>query len=270
MDDEDRGPPIDVPLDHIVMEPMRMQVGALTFSGTDMRQLFAAIAKTQASMLPVAKTGKNPQFKTEYSTLTDLYEAIRQPMAANNLAVLHGTTLDDDGNMRVTTMLGHAETGQWVSSDFVSRPSKIDPQGLGSATTYGRRYSLAAIIGACPDEDDDGNASSQPRQQRRDDDREERRPAPREVREEPRRQQREVRGEAPNISAAQAKAKALGAALKAIDADNIDVAREAWMAAWNDWLADAPRITREHFRDMVKARFGESPPIETEADKEAA
>jgi hypothetical protein len=42
------------------------------------------------------------------------------------------------------------------------RPSKADPQGLGSAATYARRYALSAILGIVTDDDDDGNASSQP------------------------------------------------------------------------------------------------------------
>lgn len=39
-------------------------------------------------------------------------------------------------------------------------PTKNDPQGVGSAITYGRRYSLLAMTGAAP-EDDDGNKASE-------------------------------------------------------------------------------------------------------------
>jgi hypothetical protein len=41
-------------------------------------------------------------------------------------------------------------------------PTKHDPQGMRSATTYARRYGLSAILGIVTDDDDDGNASSQP------------------------------------------------------------------------------------------------------------
>lgn len=58
------------------------------------------------------------------------------------------------------------ESGSSVSSTLRLRPSKTDPQGVGSAITYGRRYSLLAMTGAAP-EDDDGNAASGPRQDRR-------------------------------------------------------------------------------------------------------
>ena len=53
------------------------------------------------------------------------------------------------------------ESGEWISGRLRVTPVKDDPQGLGSAITYGRRYGLAAIVGVAP-EDDDGNAASQP------------------------------------------------------------------------------------------------------------
>jgi hypothetical protein len=39
--------------------------------------------------------------------------------------------------------------------------AKVDAQAYGSATTYARRYALAAFVGVAP-EDDDGNAASKP------------------------------------------------------------------------------------------------------------
>ena len=50
------------------------------------------------------------------------------------------------------------------------KPAKNDPQGLGSAITYQRRYALGAILGLNIDIDDDGNAAStQPKKQSSDD-----------------------------------------------------------------------------------------------------
>jgi hypothetical protein len=66
-----------------------------------------------------------------------------------------------DGQMvMVTTRLLH-EGGASVTSTLAMRPTKNDPQGVGSAITYARRYSLLAMTGAAP-EDDDGNAASRP------------------------------------------------------------------------------------------------------------
>src|SRR5690606_38775196 len=68
-----------------------------------------------------------------------------------------------DGEMiHVTTMLIH-ESGAMLEGRFSLRPSKLDPQGVGSALTYARRYALLSMTGAAP-EDDDGASASGPRQ----------------------------------------------------------------------------------------------------------
>ena len=51
------------------------------------------------------------------------------------------------------------ESGEWIESTITVPMSKNDAQGYGSAITYARRYSLAAITGL-PQEDDDGNEAS--------------------------------------------------------------------------------------------------------------
>src|SRR5690606_23626422 len=49
-------------------------------------------------------------------------------------------------------------SGQWISDTLTVPVSKVDAQGVGSATTYARRYALAAFAGIAP-EDDDGEAA---------------------------------------------------------------------------------------------------------------
>ena len=56
-------------------------------------------------------------------------------------------------------MLLHS-SGEWISEVVTTRSQKDDPQGLGSALTYLRRYALAAVVGVTATEDDDGNAAS--------------------------------------------------------------------------------------------------------------
>ena len=58
-------------------------------------------------------------------------------------------------------MLIHS-SGEWISETVTVRAMKDDPQGLGSALTYLRRYALAAVVGVTATEDDDGNAASTP------------------------------------------------------------------------------------------------------------
>ena len=61
--------------------------------------------------------------------------------------------------MGLVTKLTHAESGQWQSSLMVMPLPKADPQGYGSALTYGRRYGLSALLGIVTEEDDDGIAA---------------------------------------------------------------------------------------------------------------
>jgi cell division septation protein DedD len=55
------------------------------------------------------------------------------------------------------------KSGEWIADEGLYIPAdKRNAQGFGSATTYGRRYALMALIGVAPDDDDDGNAASAP------------------------------------------------------------------------------------------------------------
>lgn len=57
-------------------------------------------------------------------------------------------------------MLIH-ESGEWIESEPITmRPVKNDPQGIGSCSTYARRYSMAAMLSLNTGEDDDGNGAS--------------------------------------------------------------------------------------------------------------
>jgi len=60
----------------------------------------------------------------------------------------------------VRSILAHA-SGEWVSSDLQMPVAQKTPQGYGSALTYARRYSLAALVGIAQD-DDDGEAGTRP------------------------------------------------------------------------------------------------------------
>lgn len=120
-------------------------------------ELFAAIAKAQAEVENAGKNAANPHFRSRYADLAEVLNTVRPVFAKNGLGIMQGS--DFDGAMvHVTTCISHASGGS-VSSVFSCVPAKSDAQGIGSATTYGRRYSLAAMAGVAQ-EDDDGNASA--------------------------------------------------------------------------------------------------------------
>lgn len=119
--------------------------------------LAAALSKAQGAMAGAKKDNVNPHFKSKYADLASIWDAIRAPLSANGLSVVQLCELCDNGASVTTTML-HT-SGEWVRGTLFVPASKQDAQGFGSALTYARRYSLAAITGIAP-EDDDGQAAT--------------------------------------------------------------------------------------------------------------
>lgn len=123
----------------------------------DINELVTALSKAQGEITPASKDNLNPHFKSKYADLNSVWNACRSALSKNGLAVLQSTTTQD-GQLVLVTTLAHA-SGQWMRSYMPVITQRNDAQGLGSALTYTRRYSLAAIVGVAPDDDDDGEAS---------------------------------------------------------------------------------------------------------------
>jgi len=124
-------------------------------------ELAKALVKAQAAMRPVKKDLENPFFKSKYADLAAVWENCRKPLTENGLSVVQ-IPESEDGSVIIKTVLLH-ESGEWISGQLQLTLAKSDPQAVGSAITYGRRYALAAMTGMCAeDEDDDGQKSSTP------------------------------------------------------------------------------------------------------------
>lgn len=118
-------------------------------------ELATALAKAQTEMGNAMKDSTNPHFKSSYADLASVREAAR-PLATNGIAVAQScrvAMLGDQMVAEVETRLVHT-SGQWMSDTLAVPVSKTDAQGIGSALTYGRRYSLAAFAGIAPADDD--------------------------------------------------------------------------------------------------------------------
>lgn len=131
----------------------------------EIAKLAVALVAAQKELKPAIKNEKNPFFKKNYADLSSVWDAVRKPLTDNGLSVvqLPGKSGDD---ITLTTMLLHT-SGESISGTASARPTKQDPQGVGSCLTYLRRYGLSAMIGVVCDEDDDGNAASKPTQPQR-------------------------------------------------------------------------------------------------------
>ena len=120
-------------------------------------ELFAALAKAQAEVENASKNAQNPHFRNNYADLAEVLNTVRPVFSANGLSVTQQPSFD--GSLAsVTTLLAHASGGFLVGVASCV-PAKADAQGIGAATTYLRRYSLAAVCGVAQ-EDDDGNSAA--------------------------------------------------------------------------------------------------------------
>lgn len=125
-----------------------------------LEELAAALAKAQGELENATKSSQNPHFKSKYADLAEVLNTVRPVFSRHGLSVTQLPSLDDD-MVSVETMLLHS-SGQWISSKITTPVGgKRDAQSIGSAITYARRYSLAAIAGIAQ-EDDDGNAAAAP------------------------------------------------------------------------------------------------------------
>lgn len=138
-------------------------------------KLVEALSKAQSVIQGAVKDSENPYFKSSYADLASVWEACRKPLTDNGLAIIQLTKMIE-GKLYLETVLAHS-SGESVSSIYPINPMRQekergdetssskakwvpseDPQALGSALTYARRYALAAIVGVAP-EDDDGEGA---------------------------------------------------------------------------------------------------------------
>lgn len=121
-------------------------------------KLDAALAAAQGEIEAASKDKINPAFKSRYADLTAVWGAVRPALAKHGISVTQWPVHGEDGRLHIITRIAH--NGEWIKAHFSIPVTKQDPQGYGSATTYAKRFTLAAALGVVADEDDDGNAAS--------------------------------------------------------------------------------------------------------------
>lgn len=144
--------------------------------------LIPALHRAKAEFAAVTKDAFNPHFRSKYADLGAVLDAVEPALQKHGLMIVQPTLVTEDGRHRVQTILFHV-SGQWMASEWELHPVKADPQGEGSALTYGRRYGVMALLGLAPEDDDGNDASTRNSTQRTENERanEERREAMREA-----------------------------------------------------------------------------------------
>ncbi len=120
-----------------------------------MKNLYLKIAEVKKEVGKVSKNSKNPHFKNTYADLNALIDAVEPILLDKGLLMLQPI---QNGN--VTTVIIDCESSESIESS-IALPALSDPQKLGSAITYFRRYTLQSLL-SLQAEDDDANKASAP------------------------------------------------------------------------------------------------------------
>lgn len=121
------------------------------------KNIAKALMTFQLKAEKISKDSTNPFFKSKYASLTNILEHIQIPLGECELSIAQFP--DESG---LTTILMHT-SGEYLESTYQMPVSKInDPQAVGSAITYARRYALGSILGLNIEDDDDANKAAEP------------------------------------------------------------------------------------------------------------
>lgn len=119
-----------------------------------------ALSEFQKEVQNPINSTTNTFFKNKYATLADILNTVRPVLGKYGLSVIQTPSSTDGINVQISTLLLH-ESGEWFEPEpLIVKVEKATAQGVGSAVTYARRYSLSAILGVASEDDDDGNEAS--------------------------------------------------------------------------------------------------------------
>jgi hypothetical protein len=125
-----------------------------------------AFAKMQAGLPVVIKRGLikvEGNVRSKYARYEDIVEKIRPVLSEHGFSIRHETKQLEGGMIEITGVLAHRD-GHSVKDVFTTKADSggkmNDIQRIGSAISYGKRYTLSSLVGiATAGEDDDGNAT---------------------------------------------------------------------------------------------------------------
>lgn len=123
------------------------------------KQIAEALVSAQKEIKFAVKDSTNPHFKSKYANINSVIDAVKAPLNNNGIAILQSLSPSDDNKLHLTTRLIHS-SGEWIEDTAVCPLQKQDPQGMGSAVSYIRRYSLSAFLSLYSDTDDDGQSAA--------------------------------------------------------------------------------------------------------------
>ncbi len=134
---------------------------------TEIGNLTKALAKVQGEIKDAVKDSRNIYFNSNYASLAACLDVCRKPLSDNGLSIVQAPLIVDN-KLRLKTTIYHISQ-EYIWCEYPIEPmrqpkgggweSSNDPQSMGSAMTYARRYCLCAMVGIAS-EDDDANLAT--------------------------------------------------------------------------------------------------------------
>ncbi len=122
-----------------------------------MQKISKKIFDLQQEVKPITKDEKNPFFNSQYFDINKLIEVLKPLLAKQGLMIYQPVVFTGEKNI-LKTIITDTESGENIESS-IALPDNLEPQKMGSAITYLRRYSLQSML-FLQAEDDDGSVSS--------------------------------------------------------------------------------------------------------------
>ena len=123
-------------------------------------KILPALLHVSKNITNVRAESKNPFFSSKYADLDTILLLVKPLLCRYDLILVQGSRFCVlTSGFYITSKLYHT-SGQFIYNEIRMPIVKKDPQGVGSATTYGRRYGLSALLNISVDKDDDGNKAS--------------------------------------------------------------------------------------------------------------
>lgn len=122
--------------------------------------IYSAIfnVQQQAEYIKKDKDGQVGQGKFKYADFASTWDVVKQLLKDNNILVLASPSSTDEKGVNgqfFKQTLRHVPSGTEVTDYMMMVLQRNDPQALGAAITFYRRYMLTAKLGLVPDDDND-------------------------------------------------------------------------------------------------------------------
>ncbi|MBU1122364.1 MAG: ERF family protein [Candidatus Omnitrophica bacterium] len=120
------------------------------------KTLYQKLFELQNKCLTFAKSADNPFFHSKYTPLDEILKTLNPALKEIGLLIYHRTRK----SKVITRIMNPDNPAEFIASSFPIKED-LEPQKIGSAITYAKRYNIGQLLNIITDEDDDANSSSE-------------------------------------------------------------------------------------------------------------